>query len=194
MKQKNMIGAMTRRPIDEGSWRFLTGDEANIRRLADAVGFKYTRDKNGQDFIHGATLTFIGKGGKVARYLQGTRFNPADFEDTRIGGFRDADSIALYFNNGAVDLGVVQDGILLVTGETLEQVQQRVLGPDLEGNALFTEAPAWWTVSLRGGLNINTNNELTFSVNNIFDRNYRLHGSGFDSPGFSAIASWVGRF
>ena len=80
MKQKNMIGAMTRRPIDEGSWRFLTGDEANIRRLADAVGFKYTRDKNGQDFIHGATLTFIGKGGKVARYLQGTRFNPADFD------------------------------------------------------------------------------------------------------------------
>jgi hypothetical protein len=35
---------------------------------------------------------------------------------------------------------------------------------------------------------------LTFSIANIFDRNYRLHGSGFDSPGFSAIAAWQGRF
>jgi len=122
------------------------------------------------------------------------RFNPADYEDTRIGAFRDADSIATYFNNGAVDLGVVQDGVLLVTGETLPEVQQRVLGPDLQGNPLFDETPAWWTVSLRGGFNINASNELTFSVNNIFDRNYRLHGSGFDAPGFSAIASWVGRF
>lgn len=122
------------------------------------------------------------------------RFNPADFEDRRIGAFRDAGSVATYFNNGAVDLGVVQDGILLATGETLEQVQRRVLGSDMGGNALFIETPAWWTVSLRGGFNINDRNELTFSVNNIFDRNYRLHGSGFDSPGFSAIGSWVGRF
>ena len=126
--------------------------------------------------------------------LAQSRFNPADFEDTRIGGFRDADGIENYFENGAVDLGVVEDGILLATGETLEQVQRRVLGPGLEGNPLFTETPAWWTLSLRGGFNIDTRNELTFSVNNILDRNYRLHGSGFDSPGFSAIAAWVGRF
>ena len=122
------------------------------------------------------------------------RLNPADFEDTRIGAFRDAESIADYFNNGAVELGVVRDGILLATGETLEQVQLRVLGPGLEGNALFDETPGWWTVALRGGLNINANSELTFSVANLFDRNYRLHGSGFDSPGFSAVVAWLGRF
>ncbi len=126
--------------------------------------------------------------------LAQNRFNPADFEDTRIGAFRDADSIATYFENGAVDLGVVDNGILLPTGETLEEVQQRVLGPTLEGNPLFSETPAWWTASLRGGFNINNRNELTFAINNIFDRNYRLHGSGFDAPGISAIASWVGRF
>jgi outer membrane receptor for ferrienterochelin and colicin len=170
-------GVQRGRELDTGFW---------ARKIApdhfDAI-LRWNRT-GGRLFLEGVFIGMLAQG----------RFNPADFEDTRIGGFRDADSIALYFNNGAVDLGVVQDGILLVTGETLEQVQQRVLGPDLEGNALFTEAPAWWTVSLRGGLNINTNNELTFSVNNIFDRNYRLHGSGFDSPGFSAIASWVGRF
>jgi outer membrane receptor protein involved in Fe transport len=122
------------------------------------------------------------------------RLNPADIDDRRIGAFRDADGIETYFNNGAVDLGVVQDGILTVTGETLEEVQLRVLGPTLEGNALFTETPGWWSLSLRGGYTFNASNELHFAINNIFDRNYRLHGSGFDAPGFSAIAAWVGRF
>jgi len=122
------------------------------------------------------------------------RLNPADIEDRRIGAFRDADSIAAYFNNGATTLGVVSNGILLATGETLEDVQLRILGPGLEGNPLFTETPGWWTVSLRGGFNINASSELTFSIANIFDRNYRLHGSGFDSPGFSAIVAWQGRF
>jgi len=80
MKRVNMLGAMKKRPIQKSAWRFLTGDEANIKRLADAVGFKYVRDKNGQDFVHGATLTFLSKDGMIARYLQGTRFNPADFD------------------------------------------------------------------------------------------------------------------
>ena len=122
------------------------------------------------------------------------RLNPADVEDVRIGAFRDAANIATYFNNGAVELGVVQDGILLSTGETLEEVQLRVLGPGLQGRPLFDETPGWWTMALRGGFNINASSELTFSIANIFDRNYRLHGSGFDSPGITAIAAWQGRF
>ena len=126
--------------------------------------------------------------------LAQTRFNPADFEDTRIGALRDADSIAAYFDNGAVELGVVDNGILLPTGETLGEVQLRVLGPGLQGNALFAETPGWWTVALRGGYNLNPSSELTFSVANIFDRNYRLHGSGFDSPGVSVVVAWQGRF
>ncbi len=80
MKQHNMISSMTRKPIAKDAWRFFTGDEATIRRLAKTVGFNYVRDKNGQDYVHGATLTFLGSNGMVARYLQGTRFNPADFE------------------------------------------------------------------------------------------------------------------
>jgi len=171
-------GGMQRgRELDTGFWaRKIAPDHVDLIVRWNQAG--------GRLFLEGV---FIGM-------LTQDRLNPADFEDTRIGAFRDADSIATYFDHGAVDLGVVQDGILLVTGETLEQVQVRVLGADLRGNALFTETPAWWTVALRGGFNINDRNELTFSVNNIFDRNYRLHGSGFDSPGFSAIASWVGRF
>ncbi len=170
-------GVQRGRELDSGFWS---------RKIApDHLDFILRWNKSGgRLFLEGVLITMLAQ----------NRFNPADFEDTRIGAFRDAGSIATYFNNGAVDLGVVQDDVLVVTGETLPEVLQRVLGPGLEGNPLFTETPAWWTLSLRGGYNINASNELTFSVNNIFDRNYRLHGSGFDSPGFSAIASWVGRF
>ena len=122
------------------------------------------------------------------------RWNPADFNDARLGAFRDADSIADYFNNGAVELGVVRDGILLPTGETLSEVQLRVLGSGLEGNPLFIETPGWFTATVRGGFTFNANHELTVALANLFDRNYRLHGSGFDAAGFNATVGWRGRF
>ncbi len=126
--------------------------------------------------------------------LTQNRWNPADFNDARLGAFRDADSIADYFNNGAVELGVVQDGILLATGETLAEVQLRVLGAGLEGNPLFVETPGWFTLTLRGGFTFNADHELTVSLANLLDRNYRLHGSGFDGAGFNAVVGWRGRF
>ena len=122
------------------------------------------------------------------------RWNPADFSDARLGAFRDADSIADYFNNGAVALGLVKNGILLPTGETLSEVQQRVLGSNLEGNPLFFETPGWFTATVRGGYTFNADHELTVALANLFDRNYRLHGSGFDAAGFNATVGWRGRF
>lgn len=80
LKRQNMLKSMTKKPIPESSWRFLTGDEKNIKAITEAVGFKYARDKNGQDYVHPATLTFLNSDGLIARYLTGTRFNPADFE------------------------------------------------------------------------------------------------------------------
>jgi len=126
--------------------------------------------------------------------LTQSRWNPADLRDARLGAIRDVDRIATYFNNGAVELGVVQDDILVPTGETLDEVLLRVLGPELAENSLFTETPGWWTVTLRGGYSFNANHELIFFAANILDRNYRLHGSGFDSAGFNAMVSWIGRF
>lgn len=61
-------------------WRFLTGDADNIRRLTDAVGFRYIRDKNGIDFVHAARMIFLSPEGKIVRYLNGTRCNPADLK------------------------------------------------------------------------------------------------------------------
>jgi outer membrane receptor protein involved in Fe transport len=119
------------------------------------------------------------------------RLNPGELDDARIGAYRDAGGIANFFNHGATDMGLVEDGIFLPTGETLEQIQLRVLGPGLVGNSLFTETRGWWSLSLRGRYAFSPDNELMFGIGNMFDRNYRLHGSGFDAPGFNAHASWV---
>lgn len=80
LKKENMLKSMEDKKIPPSSWRFLTGDEHNIKTLTEAVGFKYTKDKNGQDFVHATTLTFVGKNGMISRYLEGTLFTPADFE------------------------------------------------------------------------------------------------------------------
>ena len=53
------------------AWRFLTGDEANIRRLMDSVGFGFMRA--GDDFKHSVVLIALSPTGKITRYLYGIR-------------------------------------------------------------------------------------------------------------------------
>ncbi|AMV34003.1 hypothetical protein VN12_17875 [Pirellula sp. SH-Sr6A] len=50
-------------------WFFLTGSEANIVRLADSVGFRYTYDAKNKQFNHSAAAIFISPQGRITRYL-----------------------------------------------------------------------------------------------------------------------------
>jgi outer membrane receptor protein involved in Fe transport len=113
------------------------------------------------------------------------RLNPGDLDDTRIGAFRDADDIGDFFINQGPRLGLVQDGILIATGETLDEVVARVLGPTGAGAALFTETPGWASFGIRGNWQIARNQSLLVALNNLTDANYRMHGSGFDSAGIN---------
>jgi hemoglobin/transferrin/lactoferrin receptor protein len=47
----------------------------------------------------------------------------------------------------------------------------------------------WTTLTLRGGWQMNEYTRLDLSLSNLTDANYRLHGSGFDAPGFDARLS-----
>ena len=60
------------------SWRFLTGDETNVRALADALGFKYTYDEASKQFLHPAVMFVISPDGTVSRYLYGVTFEQRD--------------------------------------------------------------------------------------------------------------------
>jgi len=63
-------------PFPEDGWRFLTGDEKNIRRLTDAAGFRFER--RGRDFIHPVASIIVARDGTIVRYLYGTTFLPKD--------------------------------------------------------------------------------------------------------------------
>ena len=56
-------------------WHFLTGNEADILKLADAAGFKYTWDPAIEQYAHPAVLTFVSGEGKVSRYLYGIEYS-----------------------------------------------------------------------------------------------------------------------
>ena len=49
------------------SWKFLTGDSATIKKVADASGFFFKRQ--GTDFLHAGAFIFVDIKGKICRYL-----------------------------------------------------------------------------------------------------------------------------
>ena len=59
-------------------WRFLTGDETNIRRLTDSVGFQFSFDQTTQQFAHASGLVVLTPEGKISRYLYGLEYSARD--------------------------------------------------------------------------------------------------------------------
>lgn len=68
--------ALVNKDIPAGSWKFLTGDSASIHEITQAAGFNFKRE--GNDFIHAGALIIVSPEGKIARYLNGTKFLPFD--------------------------------------------------------------------------------------------------------------------
>ena len=54
---------------DGSGWHFLTGQEPQIKQLADAVGFHYRRDPQTKQYIHATGLTILTPAGKIAPVL-----------------------------------------------------------------------------------------------------------------------------
>lgn len=67
-----------RRPGAETGWHFLTGDDASIQRLAEAVGFRYAYDAEQDQYAHSAGIVVLTPKGRIARYLFGIEFAPND--------------------------------------------------------------------------------------------------------------------
>ena len=76
-KRTNYLAEMTR-PFPPSAWRFLTGDAATTRALADSVGFKYQRVGDG--FIHAGAAMVLSPTGRVTRYMYGITYLPADVD------------------------------------------------------------------------------------------------------------------
>jgi len=75
LKKQNYIKEYGR-PSAAPGWHFMTGKEENIRKLADAVGFRYKYDEDGDQYIHEAVLTVLAPDGVITRYLYGVMYEP----------------------------------------------------------------------------------------------------------------------
>lgn len=62
----------------DAGWHFLTGEEASIRRLAEAVGFRYAYDAPSDQYAHAAGMTVLTPAGRLARYFYGIEYAPRD--------------------------------------------------------------------------------------------------------------------
>jgi protein SCO1/2 len=67
MERKRAFFKTLDKNIPPESWKFLTGDSATIKKVADAAGFFYKR--NGKDFLHAGAFIFVDNNGKICRYL-----------------------------------------------------------------------------------------------------------------------------
>jgi protein SCO1/2 len=58
----------------EKSWTFVTGEEASVRRITDAVGFRYTYNESQDRINHPAGVIILTPEGVVSSYILGTQF------------------------------------------------------------------------------------------------------------------------
>lgn len=59
-------------------WRFLTGDETQIKRVTSAVGFRYAWDPAQGQYAHPAGIVVLTPSGQIARYLFGIEYSAKD--------------------------------------------------------------------------------------------------------------------
>ena len=73
--KKNSYLSYYGRPQAEDGWRFLVGDEENIKQLAAAVGFKYRFEPGTGLYTHAAGLMICTPDGRLSRYLTDVVFD-----------------------------------------------------------------------------------------------------------------------
>jgi len=61
-----------------GGWHFLTGNQAEIARLAQAVGFHYNYDPQTRQFSHASGIMVLTPRGRLARYFYGIDYPTTD--------------------------------------------------------------------------------------------------------------------
>jgi protein SCO1/2 len=120
------------RPATAAGWHFLTGTEASIKPLTEAVGFHYAYDTNLQQYAHGAAIYVATAKGVMARYLLGIDFAPRDLRlalveasNNRLGTVGDQVLLLCYHYDpesgkyGAAVLNSVRVGFIATVGAFL---------------------------------------------------------------------------
>jgi protein SCO1/2 len=93
--KEGYLGHYSREGAEKG-WHFLTGEQENITKLADALGFGYVFDPNTGEFHHTASIIFVTPDGRISKYMNDVQFKGQDLRfalieasEGRIGTFLD---------------------------------------------------------------------------------------------------------
>lgn len=73
-KKLNFINRISK--DHQQDWIYLTGNQENISKITDAIGYKYKAQ--GLDFAHPSAIFVVSPSGKITRYLYGLTFLPFD--------------------------------------------------------------------------------------------------------------------
>lgn len=176
------------------AWRFESGyaftagrdlyPNRPIRRLPPQMGFASVR------WLGHGRLPWLELRADAAGAQR--RLSGGDRDDERIGAGRSLNDIAAFFNGSRVAPYLDADRRFRPTGETLAMIQARVL-PGVTAASqrvpLYLATSGWVSVSFRGGIPLSERWSLQFALDNLTDRNYRIHGAGVDAPGLNAWAA-----
>ncbi|MEJ5368589.1 MAG: TonB-dependent receptor [Bryobacteraceae bacterium] len=114
--------------------------------------------------------------------MRQSRLSSLALSDRRIGAARSRSNIASFFTRGARVRGLTDGVTLSATGETLAQVQQRVLG-SASSAPMFTAIAGYAVFGFRLGAPLDSRTDLLLDAYNLGDRNYRGIGWGIDALG-----------
>jgi len=113
-------------------WHYLTGDEASIKALAQAIGFRYMWDEATKQFAHASAIMLATPQGQLSKYFYGLDYSSRDLRlglteasENKIGGIAETLLLLCYHYDpasGKYSLAVLNivraGGILTVLGLT----------------------------------------------------------------------------
>lgn len=112
------------RPHGRDGWHFLTGDSANITRLAESVGYHFAYDETTRQFAHPSTIVVATPTGKISRYFPGIEYPPRDVRlaliaasQNQIGSVTDQIFLlCFHYNPNTGKYGLVISRVIQVAG------------------------------------------------------------------------------
>jgi protein SCO1 len=112
------------RPGADAGWHFLTGDQASIKALTHAVGFRYAYDPQSGQFAHATAVMVLTPQGKLARYFYGIQYPPGGLRLSLVEASQEkigspVDAILLFccaYNPATGKYGLLVSRLLMIAG------------------------------------------------------------------------------
>lgn len=76
----SLLARFDRKGAEDG-WYFLSGKEDAVKALTKAIGFKYKKVENTDQYAHSASIMFLSPDGTLTRYLYGIKFDEFNFRN-----------------------------------------------------------------------------------------------------------------